>query len=83
MKNRRAHILPLLLLLGPDGEDDGPPSPGNAPPVEAEDDHLLVSDGELGELVVAGAVIPTSRSDLPEACRSCGDPRGPGACGLE
>ncbi len=21
-------------------------------------------------------------ADLPEACRNCGDPRGPGACGM-
>jgi len=26
---------------------------------------------------------PDSRSELPEPCRSCGDPAGPGSCALK
>ena len=38
---------------------------------------------QLSVFAVGAAPASTSRADLPEACRTCGDPRGPGACGLE
>lgn len=32
--------------------------------------------------VFAVGASTSSAASLPEACRSCGDPRGPGSCGM-
>ena len=37
---------------------------------------------QLSVFAVGGSPSTAGRDDLPEPCRSCGDPRGPGACGM-
>jgi putative FmdB family regulatory protein len=39
-------------------------------------------DKQLSVFAVSSGDAQPSRSELPEPCRSCGHPGGPGSCGL-